>query len=122
MSRVKAKRVPPEDRAPLSMSKVVVKAPRTTVARFALASNVKHLMDNYSKGFEVGLSPVELEKGCGVSAKTIRRIINPYSDTGPNLESIDLIAAFFHVESWELLRPRTPALANVEALLPKAPS
>lgn len=88
---------------------------KPTVARFALASNVKHLMDNYSKGFAVGLSPVELGKGCGVDAKTIRRIINPYSDTGPSLESIDLIASFFQVESWELLRPRTPVIATVLA-------
>jgi hypothetical protein len=84
---------------------------KPTRARFALAANVKHLMDNYSKGFAVGLTPVELEKGSGVSAKTIRRIIDPYSDTGPNLETIDQIAAFFRLESWELLRPRPPALA-----------
>lgn len=87
------------------------------MARFALASNLRHLMENYSKGFAVGLSPVELEKGCGVSAKTIRRIINPYSDTGPNLESIDQIAAFFRVDSWELLRPRIPALADTGAAI-----
>lgn len=85
---------------------------KPTRARFALASNVKHLMDNYSKGFAVGLSPVELEKGSGVSAKTIRRIIDPYSDTGPNLETIDQIAAFFHVDAWELLRTRTPSLQS----------
>jgi hypothetical protein len=84
---------------------------KPTRARFALAANVKHLMDNYSKGFAVGLTPVELEKGCGVSAKTIRRIIDPYSDTGPNLETIDQIAIFFRIEAWELLRPRPPALA-----------
>lgn len=71
-----------------------------------MAANIKHLMDNYSKGFAVGLTPVELEKGCGVSAKTIKRIVNPYSDISPNLESIDAIAAFFRVEAWELLRPR----------------
>lgn len=97
---------------------------KPTAARFALAANVKHLMDSYSKGFAVGLSPVELEKGCGVSAKTIRRIINPYSDTGPSLESIDQIAAFFHVEAWELLRPRTPMLQRgmTEVTPPTKPS
>lgn len=92
---------------------------KPTAARFALAANVKHLMDNYSKGFDVGLSPAELEKGSGVSAKTIRRIINPYSDTGPSLETIDQIAAFFRVESWELLRPRTAVLqVNVPEVTP----
>lgn len=85
---------------------------KPTSARFALAANVKALMDSYSKGFEVGLSPSELERGCGVSAKTIRRIINPYSDTGPNLESIDQIAMFFRVEPWELLRPRPAMLQS----------
>lgn len=97
---------------------------KPSTARFALAANVKHLMDTYSKGFAVGLSPVELEKGCGVSAKTIRRIINPYSDTGPSLESIDLIAAFFKVEAWELLMPRTPMLQSsaAEVTSPTKPS
>ena len=85
---------------------------KPTRARFALASNVKHLMNSYSKGFEVGLTPSELEKGCGVSAKTIRRIIDPYSDTGPNLETIDQIASFFGVDAWELLRTRSSALQN----------
>lgn len=98
----------------LSMGAPPVKA-KPTVARFALASNVRHLMESYSKGFAVGLTPVELAKGCGVSAKTIRRIVNPYSDTGPALESIDLIAAFFRVEAWELLMPRAPALQRNEA-------
>lgn len=97
---------------------------KPTVARFALAANVKHLMVAYSKGFEVGLSPVELAKGCGVSAKTIHRIINPYSDTGPGLESIDLIAAFFRVESWELLRPRPSLVVSgvAEVTPPPKPS
>lgn len=95
---------------------------KPTVARFALAANVKHLMEAYSKGFEVGLSPVELEKGSGVSAKTIRRIINPYSDTGPSLESIDALAAFFRVEAWELLRPRTPMLQRGEVIVPPVPN
>lgn len=87
-------------------------APTPTEARFALASNVKHLMQVYSKGFGVGISAIELEKGCGVSHKTIKRIIDPYSDTGPNLDSIDRIAAFFRVETWELLRPRPPMLQS----------
>lgn len=97
------------------------KGGKPTVARFALAANVKHLMDAYSKGFDIGLTPVELEKGSGVSAKTIRRLINPYSDIIPNLETIDMIAAFFNVESWELLRPRTPLLHSNAVVVPPAP-
>lgn len=104
----------------LPMGERPIKA-KPTVARFALASNVRHLMETYSKGFAVGLSPVELAKGCGVSAKTIRRIVNPYSDTGPGLESIDLIAAFFRVEAWELLMPRASALQRTEAEVTRPP-
>lgn len=92
---------------------------KPTVARFALAVNVKHLMENYSTGFSVGISPSDLQKGCGVSSKTIRRIINPYSDTGPSLESIDAIAKFFRVESWELLIPRPPLLQRADAQPPR---
>lgn len=81
-------------------------------------------MDNYSKGFAVGLTPPELEKGSGVSAKTIRRILDPYSDTGPNLETIDQLAAFFRVEPWEIIRPRPPALQApwAEVTTPPKPS
>jgi transcriptional regulator with XRE-family HTH domain len=98
--------------------------PKPTKARFALAANVRHLMDAYSKGFEVGLTPAELEKGCGVSHKTIKRIIDPYSDTGPSLDSIDRIAAFFRVEPWELLRTRPPMLHSngAEVTAPIKPS
>lgn len=107
----------------LPMAEVPVKG-KPTAARFALAANVKHLMDTFSKGFDVGLTPVELEKGSGVSAKTIRRIINPYSDTGPSLETIDQLGAFFRVESWQLLMPRTPMLQRgmTEVTLPPKPS
>jgi hypothetical protein len=88
---------------------------KPTAARFALASNIKHLMDTYSKGFAVGISPSELQKGSGVNAKTIRRVINPYSDTGPSLETIDALADFFHVQSWELLVPRPSVLQGTAA-------
>lgn len=96
---------------------------KPTRARFALAANVKHLMDNYSKGFEVGLTPPQLEKGCGVSAKTIRRILDPYSDHSPALDNIDRIAEFFAVPSWELLRPRPPVIISqdVEVTIPPIP-
>lgn len=94
---------------------------RPTAARFALAANVKHLMDTYSKGFAVGISPSELQKGSGVSAKTIRRIINPYSDTGPSLGTIDALAEFFRVHSWELLLPRASVPLNT-AQTPVSPA
>lgn len=95
---------------------------KPTKARFALASNVRHLMDNYSKGFEVGLNPPELEKGCGVSAKTIRRIIDPYSDHTPNLDNIDRLAEFFGVATWELLRPRPPVLHAEDVAVAPTPA
>lgn len=97
---------------------------KPTRARFALATNVKHLMAAYSKGFAVGIRPVELEKGCGVSAKTIRRIIDPYSDHTPNLDNIDRIAEFFDVETWELLRqrPSVPLSQDVEVTPPPKPA
>lgn len=94
-----------------------------TKARFALAMNVAHLMATYSKGFDVGLTPVEMEKGCGVSAKTIRRILDPYSRHTPKLDNLDRIGAFFNVETWELLRARPAALVSqvAEVTLPPKP-
>ena len=80
--------------------------PKPTPARMALAANVKHLMDNYPKGFDKGITAPELEKGCGISAKTIRRIINPYEDIDPRLGTLDAIAWFFQVPTAELIRPR----------------
>lgn len=87
---------------------------KPTKARFALAANVKHLMVTYSKGFAVGLNPSELEKGCGVSHKTIRRILDPYSDHTPTLDNVDRLAEFFGVATWELLRPRPPVIVGAE--------
>lgn len=97
---------------------------KPTKARFALASNVRHLMATYSKGFAVGLTPSELEKGSTVSAKTIRRLLDPYSDHTPTLDNIDLIAEFFRVETWELLRPRPaiPISQGAEVTIPPKPS
>lgn len=95
------------------MSQGDMRGPKPTAARFALAVNVKYLMETYSKGFGVGISASELEQGCGVSAKTIRRIVNPYSDTGPNLETIDQLAAFFRVEAWQLLKAQAALQSNI---------
>lgn len=85
--------------------------PKPTKARFALAANVKDLMARYNKGFGLGIEAVELAQGSGLSAKTIRRILDPYNDKSPNLETIDALADFFRLESWELLKPREKALA-----------
>lgn len=97
---------------------------KPTKARFALAANVRHLMLAYSKGFAVGLTPSELAKGSTVSAKTIRRLLDPYSDHTPTLDSVDLIAEFFMVETWELLRPRpaVPIPQEAEVTIPPKPS
>ena len=85
--------------------------PKPTAARFALASNLKHLMDNYPMGFLRGITPPKLAAGCKLqglelSVKTIRRMLNPYDDVSPNLDSIDAAAAFFKVTTWDMLQPR----------------
>lgn len=98
------------------------KAVQPTEARAALAENLKHLMSTYQKGFAVGLTPVELQKGSGVSAKTIRRMIDPYADTGPTLGNIDAIAEFFRVQTWELLRRRSPLLQISDPQPPSPPA
>lgn len=87
--------------------------PKPTRARFAVADNLRYLMANYQHGFLTGLTPEELELGLAkaVSAKTIRRIRNPYDATSPNLETIDILAAFFKVAAWDLIRPRDKASA-----------
>jgi transcriptional regulator with XRE-family HTH domain len=90
--------------------------PKPTIARFALAANLKTLMDGYPLGFKRGIKSRELAGQAGVSYKTIDRMLNPYEDTGPSLESIDSVAAFFRVQTWELLVPRSklPALVGTE--------
>lgn len=82
--------------------------PKPTKARFALAHNVKILMENYRQGFKVGISSREIaQKTSGaLSYKTIDRIKNPYAEQIPNLESLDELASFFGVEVYELLVPR----------------
>jgi hypothetical protein len=92
------------------------RGPKPTVARFALAANLKTLMEGYPLGFKRGIKSRELAGQAGVSYKTIDRMLNPYEDTGPSLESIDSVAAFFRVQTWELLVPRSkpPALVGTE--------
>lgn len=79
--------------------------PKPTRARLALASNVRQLMENYSSGFTRGISSRELAKQIPVSYKTIDRIKKPDSEIEPNLETLDAIADFFGVETWQLLLP-----------------
>jgi hypothetical protein len=98
--------------------------PKPTKARFALASNVKDLMASYNKGFAVGIEPVELAQGAGLSAKTVRRLLDPFNDKSPNLDTIDAVAAFFRMGSWDLLKPRdkSPAVSGVERRTPVKPA
>ena len=99
---------------------------KPTEARFALAENVKHLMATYQRGFAVGLNAPSLEKELkgGVSAKTIKRMLDPYSPVSPNLDNVDLVANFFGVPTWELLRrrPARPLSQDVEVTIPPKPS
>ena len=70
----------------------------------ALAANLRRLMANYSKGWTQGISSRALEKLIPVSYKTIDRMCDPYAGESPRLSGLDEIAAFFKVETWELLR------------------
>lgn len=86
-----------------------------------MAKNLGHLMDNYQQGFETGIKPRELERaikekyGVKVSYQTIRRMRNPYTKESPNLSGIDYVAAFFGVNTWDLLKPQTVLLTVVNA-------
>ena len=80
--------------------------PKPTPARFALAANLKELMDGYRLGFVTGINAPLLEKGCGVSAKSIRRMLDPYEEVSPGLDNIDTLSHFFGISTWELLKPR----------------
>lgn len=71
----------------------------------AVASNIRHLMENYTEGYKRGISSRELAKKIAVSYKTIDRAKQPYSETGPNLDTLDEIAAFFKLQTWQLLLP-----------------
>jgi hypothetical protein len=109
VSRVKAKEVPPSLGYGFAMGDTGNSGPKPTIARFALASNLKTLMQSYADGFSRGISSRQLAGKAGVSYKTVDRMLNPYSDVAPNLDSIDYIAAFFRVQTWELLVPRSRA-------------
>lgn len=78
---------------------------KPTQARFAIAQNVNFLMENYLGGFQRGIKSRELGKRCGVSYKTIDRLVDPYNDINPNLDTLDALARFFGLETWQLLKP-----------------
>lgn len=92
--------------------------PKPTDARFALAANLKELMARYNKGFGTGITPAQVEEGTGISYKTVKRILDPYSDISPNLETIDTLAAFFRIPSSELLQPRGSKVSGRERQTP----
>lgn len=81
-------------------------------------------MQGYQLGFLTGINPPQLEQGCGVSAKTILRILDPYSDVSPRLDNLDTLAAFFGLATWELLKPRDPkpAISGRERQTPAKPA
>ena len=85
------------------MPKTATKVPKPNPARMALASNLRHLMDAYHLGR--GISSRGIEALTSVSYKTVDRILDPYHDVSPNLGSLDELAAFFRVETWQLLQP-----------------
>jgi transcriptional regulator with XRE-family HTH domain len=99
-----------------SMGKEGESGPEPTDARSALAHNLRDLMKHYRMegGFEIGISSRQLEAKCGVSYKTIDRMLNPYTEHGPNFDSLDTVAAFFKVPTWKMLvpRPEAPALSG----------
>ena len=98
--------------------------PKPTPARFALAANLRDLMAEYRLGFLTGVNAPQLEQGCGVSAKTILRMLDPYSDVSPRLDNIDTLASFFKLPTWELLKPRDrqPAVSGKEKQTPARPA
>lgn len=81
-----------------------------TVARFALAENLAHLMKHHQRGFNVGIEARELAKEVGINARTIKRMLNPDSIHSPRLENLDAVAGFFKIPTWQLLLPRPKAL------------
>jgi len=72
---------------------------RPTRARLALAANIKRLLEVAGNP-----SPAKWGKAAQIGRKTAERLMDPYSDISPKLETIDLVAEYFQVETWELLR------------------
>lgn len=99
--------------------------PKPTPARQAIAANLRYLRQHYRHGFLTGLTPEELAIGLdnALSAKTIRRLEDPFHDTTPNLDTIDILAHFFGITAWELIKPREqqPSVSGRERQTPHQP-
>ena len=94
---------------------------KPTQARFAIAQNVRYLMDHHREGYAIGLSSRKLEARCGVSYKTIDRLTDPYNDINPNLDTLDAIAVFFGIETWQLLKANPLLQRSTAQTSPAAP-
>lgn len=77
-------------------------------------------MAHYLAGFAVGIKAPELAKATGINARTIKRMLDPYSVHSTRLDSMDAVAGFFRVETWQLLRPMPKAVQahGVEPTIP----
>lgn len=105
--------------------------PKPTLARFAVAENLKRYMVSYRDpktgdrvlvGKDGQPSSRALAKlAPGVSYKTIDRMLDPYHDSSPNLDSLDVVATFFGIHTFQLLM-RIPAIQGTEARLQEAPT
>lgn len=82
-----------------------------TKARIAVAENVDHLMKHYQHGFNVGIDANQLSKRIGIHAKTIKRLLNPRSGISVTLVTLDAIASFFQIETWQLLQPKPKTIS-----------
>lgn len=92
--------------------------PKPTPARFAVAENLRRLMREYrdpESGVK-GLSSRQLAaKAPQVSYKTIDRLLDPYHDSSPRLDSLDAIAHFFEIDTFQLMLPqRRPMVSGSE--------
>lgn len=96
------------------------KSPKPTDARFALAENVKRLLEvtgQDAKSVETGLRAMGYED---FSYKTVERMCNPYYDSPPNLGSIEAVADFFRTTPSKLLE-RRPFIRGSEPRRPEPP-
>lgn len=82
--------------------------PKPTPARFAIAENLRQLMEIHQ--FR---TPREVEAASGVSYKTVQRLLKPYDKHSPNLDSLDQIAYFFKLDTFKLLVRRTKLLGTL---------
>lgn len=90
--------------------------PKPTPARIAIAENLRKLMAEYvTDTGQEGISPRELEAlAPWVSYKTVQRLLDPYHEVSPKLESLDDIAHFFGVDTFKLMVRRKTAISGSE--------